>query len=34
MVRPRGAAVLPEVQQRYRRIRHDLAGYCAAQGYR
>lgn len=33
VVRPRGAAVLPEIQARYRRIRSDLADYCAAQGY-
>jgi hypothetical protein len=33
VVRPRGAPVLPEIQRRYRTIRHDLADYCARQGY-
>ena len=33
VVRQRGAAVLPEVLERYRRVRHETAAYCQRHGY-
>jgi hypothetical protein len=33
VVRPRGAAVLPEMLEHYRRVRHHTAAYCRRHGY-